>query len=152
MKLQRKIMIILLIAMTLVNAIIPLVNAYSMGQDIVLKGYGTVPYHLRNAKYDGNYVSTHLVGYYDNGTFYPAYCMNVDRDGADNSRNHTINLMKLLKDTDLYNKVWRVATSGYPYHSAEELGVSDWRYAYQATKTAIYCTLGQANVDDYYRN
>ena len=141
MKLQKKFIIILLITMTMINTIIPLVKAYSMGDDIVLKGYGTVPYHLRNAKYDGNYVSTHLVGYYDNGTFYPAYCMNVDRAGADNSNAHTVNLMKLLKDTNLYNKVWRVATAGYPYHSPEELGVSDWRYAYQATKTSIYCVL-----------
>lgn len=86
------------------------------------------------------------------GTFYPAYCMNRDRDGADNSNSHTINLMELLKDTSTYNKVWRVVVAGYPYNSPEELGVSDWRYAYQATKTAIYCVLGQADVDDYYRN
>ena len=153
MKLNKKNLIILLLIMILANYLIPVISkAYSMGEDIVLKGYGTVPYHLRNAKYNGNYVSTHLVGYYDNGTFYPAYCMNVDRAGADNSNSHTVNLMNLLTDSNLYNKVWRVVTSGYPYHSAKELGVSDWRYAYRATKTSVYCVLGQANVEDYYRN
>ena len=105
---------------------------------------------MRSKEYDGNYISTHLVGYYDNGTFYPAYCMNRELPGSDNSTSHTVNLMELLKDSSKYNKVWRVVTAGYPYHSAEELGVSDWRYAYQATKSAIYCVLGQADVDDYY--
>ncbi len=84
------------------------------------------------------------------GTFYPAYCMNRDRSGADNSNSQTINLMELLKDSNKYNKVWRVVVAGYPYHTAQELGVSDWRYAYQATKTAIYCVLGQADVNNYY--
>ena len=105
---------------------------------------------MRSKEYDGNYISTHLVGYYDNGTFYPAYCMNREIPGADNSTSHTVNLMELLKDSSKNNKVWRVVTAGYPYHSAEELGVSDWRYAFQATKSAIYCVLGQADVDDYY--
>lgn len=86
------------------------------------------------------------------GTFYPAYCLNRDRSGADNSNSHTINLMELLKDKNNYNKVWRVVTNGYPYHSATELGVPSWEYAYQATKIAIYCVLGQADVDNYYRN
>lgn len=84
------------------------------------------------------------------GTFYPAYCLNVDRSGADNTHSQTINLEKLLADNNLYNKIWRVAVAGYPYHSPEELGVSDWRYAYQATKSAIYCVLGQADVNNYY--
>lgn len=105
---------------------------------------------MRSKEYDGNYISTHLVGYYDNGTFYPAYCMNRELPGADNSTSHTVNLMELLKDSSKYNKVWRVVTAGYPYHSAKELGVSDWKYAYQATKYAIYCVLGQADVDDFY--
>lgn len=46
--------------------------------------------------------------------------------------------------------MWRVVTAGYPYHSAEELGVDDWTYAYQATKTAIYCVLEQTNEANYY--
>ncbi len=56
----------------------------------------------------------------------------------------------MLQDDELYNKIWRVATAGYPYHTAQELGVDDWTYAYQATKTAIYDILGQTDVNNYY--
>ena len=150
-KVKNKCLIIMSIFLILVSSIIPnFANAINLKEDLTLRGYGSVPYHLKSKALGGGYVSTHLVGYYEKGNFYPAYCMNVERSGADNSHDHTINLMELLKDTDKYNKVWRVVTSGYPYHTAEQLGVDDWQYAYQATKTAIYCVLGQANVDDYY--
>lgn len=40
MKLKKKFIIILLTTITLINSIIPLIsNAYSMGDDIVLKGF-----------------------------------------------------------------------------------------------------------------
>lgn len=52
----------------------------------------------------------------------------------------------------MYNKVWRVVVAGYPYHTPESLGVSDWTYAYQATKMAVYCVTGQGNVSDFYAN
>src|SRR5699024_4817852 len=98
----------------------------------------------------GGYVITHLAGYHDNGIFYPAYCLNRDLHGADNNGGYEVTLTHLFKDEETYNKVWRVIVSGYPYHSAEELGVSDWSYAYQATKVAVYCVTNQANVSDYY--
>lgn len=40
--------------------------------------------------------------------------------------------------------------AGYPNHTAEELGVDDYTYAYQATKTAIYHVLGGTDVNNYY--
>lgn len=58
--------------------------------------------------------------------------------------------MEKLENHENYNKVWRVATAGYPYHTPEELGVSDWRSAYQATKYAIYCVLEETTVDNFY--
>lgn len=76
--------------------------------------------------------------------------MNRDKSGADNEYEHTVNLAYLLQDEEMYNRVWRVVTAGYPYHSATELGVDDWTYAYQATKTAIYCVLGQTDENNYY--
>lgn len=67
LKLYNKYLIIMLIFLILISAIIPnYINAYNIGDDLKLQGYGTVPYHLRNAENDGYYVSTHLVGYYDN--------------------------------------------------------------------------------------
>ena len=59
-------------------------------------------------------------------------------------------MSELLADKETYNKVWRVVTNGYPYKTPEELGVDNWHYAYQATKTAIYDVLGQTDVNNYY--
>jgi len=48
--------------------------------------------------------------------------------------------------------VWRVAVNGYPYQSLETLGVSSNEYAFQATKMAIYCVLGQSHLENFYAN
>ncbi|MDO5556333.1 MAG: SpaA isopeptide-forming pilin-related protein, partial [Clostridia bacterium] len=155
MKLKRKnkILVGIILLIILINNIIPILSiaTYEVGNDVTLTSIGSVyPYHLRSRAYNGNYVTTSLAGYYDNGTFYTSYCMNKELLGVDNTRDDTVNLMYLLQNNTNYNKVWRVVTAGYPYHTASELGVSDWTHAYQATKMAIYCVLGQSNVNDFY--
>lgn len=160
MKIKNKMLAILFIAFIMINSLLPIVNAVScnMGEDINLRGYGSVECHVRNSE-SGDYpVSTDLVGYYDNGVFYPAYCLNRGSDGADNDYTHTVNVSQLLENEEMYNKIWRVIVAGYPFHTAEELGVDDWTYAYQATKTAIYHIIGEytdksiekTNVYNYY--
>ena len=136
----------------MINCIYPIANAVTcnLGSDISLTGYGSVANHVRNSESGDYAISTDLVGYYDNGVFYPAYCLNRDKSGADNEYTHTVNVSHILANEDLYNKIWRVVVAGYPFHSAEELGVDDWTYAYQATKTAIYDILGQTDVNNYY--
>lgn len=65
LKLEKKYLIIMSVFFLLISVIMPnYINAVKIGDDLKLQGYGTVPYHLRNAEYDGNFVSTHLVGYY----------------------------------------------------------------------------------------
>lgn len=152
MKRKNKISSIVLMIIILINSILPIANAATcaIGTDIQLKGYGSVECHVRN-KESGDYaITTDLVGYYNGGTFFPAYCLNRGLNGADNSFTHNVNISRLLENDEIYNKIWRVITSGYPYKSAEELGVDDWTYAYQATKTAIYDILGQTDVNNYY--
>lgn len=152
MKTKNKFLVIILIVLTIINCIYPIANAVTcnLGSDISLTGYGSVANHVRNSESGDYAISTDLVGYYDNGVFYPAYCLNRDKNGADNEYTHTVNVSHILANEDLYNKIWRVAVAGYPFHSAEELGVDDWTYAYQATKTAIYDILGQTDVNNYY--
>lgn len=72
------------------------------------------------------------------------------KTGADNDYTHTVNVSHLIADEETYNKIWRVVVAGYPFNTAEELGVDDWTYAYQATKTAIYDILGSTDVNNYY--
>lgn len=149
---KNKFLWLIFITLVLVSSVNTRVNAgtYNIGNDINLTGYGSVECHVRNRE-NGDYaITTDLVGYYDNGVFYPAYCLNRGVKGADNDYTQTVNLSQLLENDATYNKVWRVIRAGYPAHSAEELGVDDWKYAYQATKMAIYDVLGQTNVNNYY--
>ena len=45
------------------------------------------------------------------------------------------------------DKVWRVIKNGYPFKSAEELGLSDEYDAFAVTKFAVYCILGQSKLE-----
>ena len=156
-KINKKIISILILMITLISNIISIfpINslAVDVGSDVAIQSIGNVEYHLRNRSLPPvDYVMTPLAGYYENGTFYPAYCLQSDRHGADDRGGYDVNVTEIIKDEERYNKLWRVVVAGYPYHTAESLGVSDWKYAYQATKMAIYCVLGQSNVSDFYAN
>lgn len=156
-KCKTKIIATLLLILTLISNIIPIipavkslaVNNIGTTLDIVCVGY--VPYHLKShAVASGGYVRTSLAGYYDNGTFYPAFCLEREKPGVGSDREYSVTLTEILSDRDTYNKIWRVVTAGYPYKSIESLGVSDWRSAYQATKMAVYCVLGQSDINAFY--
>lgn len=155
---NKKFIAVLLLILTILSNIIPIIpfisfaaNNNDLGTTLNIVSIGSVPYHLKShAVSTGGYVITHLAGYYDNGTFYPAYCMQRDLAGAGDDLSYDVTITDILGNTETYNKVWRVVTAGYPYNSPESLGVPDWTYAYQATKMAVYCVTGQANVSDYY--
>ena len=151
-KSRSKILATILLAIVIMTNILPagVSLAANVGDSIGLTSIGTVPYHLRSLGVNGNYVITHLAGYYDNGNFYPAYCLNHDRPGVEDGDGYDVTLTEILSDQETYNRVWRTVVAGYPYNSPESLGVSDWRYAYQATKMAVYCALGQADVNDFF--
>ena len=148
---------LILIVMLISNIleIFPLLQSFAtdIGDNKNIVSIGTVDYHLKSHDVSqGSYVITHLAGYYDGGTFYPAYCLQRNRDGAgiDGLPSYDVNINNILKDDETYNKIWRVIVNGYPYRTPESMGLSDWKYAYQATKMAVYCVIGQARVDEYY--
>ncbi|MBR3163628.1 MAG: thioester domain-containing protein, partial [Clostridia bacterium] len=158
-KFRKKIIATVLLVLTMLSNLLPIfpmvkslaVNNNDIGTTLDIVNLGTIPYHLKSYGVPSKgYIITQTVGYYDNGTFYPAFCMHKDRLGVDDVREYSVTITELLADRETYNKVWRVVTNGYPYKSVEEMGVRDYRYAYQATKMAVYCVLGQSNVDDFY--
>ena len=158
-KIKKKAVATMLLILTILSNLLPIVpmvqslavNNNDIGTTLDIVSIGIVPYHLKSyGTQSKGYVITHLVGYYDNGIFYPAFCMNKERLGADDELSYDVTITEILGNTEMYNKVWRVVTNGYPYKSVGDLGVSDWVYAYQATKMAVYCVTGQANVDDFY--
>ncbi len=141
----KKILSIIFIVIILINSICPITKAETcnLGKDVSLTGYGSVECHVRNSERGGYAIATDLVGYYEGEKFYPAYCLNRGNKGADNHYSQTVNVSEILANKELYNKIWRVIVAGYPNHTAEELGVDNNSYAYQATKMAIYHVVGE---------
>ena len=154
-KKSNKVILIIMLIFTLLS-IIPLCQSYgannnNIGSKLKILSVGNVEYHLKSHNVSsGGYVITALAGYYDKENFYPAYCMNRNLHGADDNTRYDVTITEIVKDTETYNKVWRVITSGYPYQSLKKLEMPDWTYAYQATKMAVYCVTGQADVNEYY--
>ncbi|MGN1299668.1 MAG: SpaA isopeptide-forming pilin-related protein [Candidatus Scatovivens sp.] len=106
---------------------------------------GSADKHLkyyREASGLSTYIQCSIVGYYENDKFYPAYCMNRDLPGAETSE-YDVEINEILKN----NQVWRIVKNGYPYKTHQEMGLSSEFDAYCVTKMAIYCVLGQANIN-----
>ena len=154
-KSKQKIMATFLLVLVILTNVLPVGVSFAanQGDSVGITSVGRVPYHLKShALPSGGYVKTSLAGYYENGNFYPAYCLNKNLAGVDESLEYSVTLTEILSNQETYNKVWRTVVAGYPYNSPESLGVSSWEYAYQATKMAVYCALGQCNPSDFYAN
>ena len=46
--------------------------------------------------------------------------------------------------------VWRIVTNGYPYLQPQQMGLEKMEDAYAVTKFAVYCALGQADINSFY--
>lgn len=95
-------------------------------------------------KYKGTIVKVSYVEYNNNGTSYPAYCLNKNKPGAETG-SYNVSVKESIKDIGL----WRRVINGYPYKTIEELGVYNKEEAFTATKQAIYCYIHGNNPDDY---
>jgi TQXA domain-containing protein len=135
----KKFLIGMMVLIILINTCVPCSYALEISSADLVK-IGTADYHL---KYNGRYIICSIVGYNKNGKFYPAYCMNSDLPGAE-TVSYTVNISELINN----DAIWRVVTNGYPYVSAEEMGL-DFYDAYEVTKLAIYCMLGQSDITKY---
>lgn len=113
-----------------------------------LEKVGEAEHHLKYYREDGDeyrYLVCSIVGYYDkNGNFNPSYCMNKNLTGAED-KPYNVTVDSILDN----NKVWRVIKNGYPYKNARELGLENDYNAYAVTKWAVYCVLGESELDYY---
>jgi len=96
-------------------------------------------------KYKGITVMTTMVVYNNNGTEYPAYCMDKSLPGVGESGSYTVSINGIVSNA----YVWRAITNGYPYKTPAELGCANSKEAFTATKQAVYCMLYGNNVNDY---
>lgn len=142
---------VLLILFTLIfSNFMPLISnvkALNVGEKVNLVSLGECPHDLG---VNNGYVVTEVVGYYRDGEFYPAYCLDRELHGASTDFTYDLDVDHVMQNTEMYNKIWRVMMAGYPYNTPEQMGVSSVEYAYQATKMAVYCVTGQRSPEEFF--
>lgn len=148
---KTKIISTILITFILLNAILQIpVNAIPM-QETKIENLGQCEMHLQYWKEpDGiwSYIVTTMVGYRINGNLHYAYCLQRERKGVGGDQeSYNVNVTEMLKD----EKIWRAIINGFPYKSAEELGVENDQDAFVATKQAIYSVMYGWDVDSHFR-
>ena len=80
------------------------------------------------------------------GIEYPAYCLNLELDGATENFSYDVNI-----DNQLTNmEIWRTVVNGNPYKTPEELGCATKEEAYLATRQAIYCSVYGRDPNSYH--
>lgn len=94
--------------------------------------------------YKGIPVKVSYIQYSENGTTYPAYCLDKTKPGAEEGA-YTVTVQEAINDVGL----WKVIINGYPYKTIEELGVWSKEEAFTATKQAVYCYIHGNNPNDY---
>ena len=146
---NKKIIAVILLALTLLTAFQNTIYAVSMNQRISIKNFGECEYTLQYKTPSGvwSYITCVFAGYEENGKVYPAYCINRGLDGVGEIDSYDVDLAHLMDDY----RLWRVAINGYPYKTPEQMGVYNEYDAFLATKQAIYSILYNNDVDTYYR-
>lgn len=142
---KNKLYCVLVILIILLNFSFELISYGLEIPKVHLMKIGEANNHLKYYREDRGiytYIKCSIVGYYNNNQFYPAYCMNRDLPGAETNE-YDVNIKEILKN----NEVWRAIKNGYPYKTYQEMGLTSEYDAFCVTKMAVYCILGQANLD-----
>lgn len=147
-KILSKVLAILIIAITVLNACANTI--YAAVEANINKAYiQTIGYADNHLKYYREklgyytYYTTIVAGYEaEDGTIYPVYCMDRLLPGADEEP-YYVTTENLIQN----EKVWRVIRNGYPFKTAKEWGLAKDYNLYAVTRFAIYCVLGQAELD-----
>ena len=147
-KILSKILVILLLSIIFISNAYQMVNAGFEISEAYIQKIGDIDYHLKYYKEEKGmytYCTCSIVGHYQDGKFYPAYCLNRDMHGVGAVENYSVDVDSLIDN----NEVWRAVKNGYPYKSAGEMGLSSDFDAFAVTKFAIYCLIGQADINLY---
>lgn len=147
-KTKTKLLSIMLIILTLFSVFQGVVIGATQISSANLVTIQETEYHLQY--WNGSqwsYVICDYVGYYENGTMYPAYCMNREYGGVPEYGSYTVSIEELVSDV----RVWRTVINGFPYKTPSELGVANELDAYTATKHAIYSILYDRDVRSFYQ-
>ncbi len=148
LKIIKKIPVILLLSIIFISNALNIVKAVYEIQEAYIEKIGQAPYHLKY--YNENkgmytYAICSIVGRYQDGKFYPAYCLNRDMQGVGYAGNYTVDVDNIIEN----NQIWRAVKNGYPYKTASEMGLESDDDAFAVTKFAVYCLQGQADINLY---
>ena len=145
-----KVLAVILIAIAILNVFSTTVeaaikiNASKIYVEAIAKTDKHLKYYSQNLGYYTYYTIT-VMGYEEDGTLYPAYCVDRTLAGAEEG-SYYVTADEVL-DNDA---VWRVIKNGYPYKTAEYWGLENDYNVYAITRYAVYCVLGQAELSYFY--
>lgn len=138
-KTKISIIMVLLLLLLYMNPFIYKANAFCISNAQIYTMHEP-EYHLQYWNSERNvwsYMIIHYVGYTgDDGGFYPAYCLDSSKDGAEKEP-YTVIVTEAIQNQE----VWRVLCNGFPYKTPEELGVENEYDAFCATKQAVYSVI-----------
>ena len=92
-------------------------------------------------------ISTKYLAYYENGKYYPAYCVDRQLPGAEIG-DYSVSVEEFTKLTKS-EEIWRVLVNGFPYKTAAQMGLENDMQAYICTKQAIYRIIDGESADNY---
>ena len=146
-KVMKKIFCIFSLITMLLSTLLPnfsQVFAANVGDVVEIVNLGESEKHVKYLFDNGvyAYVKTHIVGYYENGVFRPAYCLEKDKPGVDDTLQYDVTIKEAMQNEAVY----RVLLKGYPYGGNLELDEKD---AFFVTKQAIYRVLDGGDVNRY---
>lgn len=135
----KKIIISLVIIISIISSISSCL-AFDIGEK-ELNNRGECP---RLLTYKGVPIKVTYITYNHNGFENPAYCLDVNLDGAEKG---TYTVMGSTKLQDV--EVWRAIINGFPYKSLTDLGAANEMEAFTATKQAVYTMILGRSIDEY---
>ena len=147
---NKKILITVLILITLINTIMPVLNAatiitkanliYDRKIDTHIQYYNTQMEEWRD-------IQCGYICYKLDNEKYPAYCISHGLNGVDEEGSYTVSIDKLLDNKLIYNTI----INGYPYKTPAQLGVESVDDAYVATKQALNTVMLNRDVKTFYK-
>lgn len=147
---KRKILIITVILITIINTIMPAVNAVTLITKANLVKNHQIDSHImyyNEEKEEWRNIQCGYICYKMDGEMYPAYCITHGVNGVDEEGSYTVTINDLLKDKLIYNTI----INGYPYKTTAQLGVETNDDAYVATKHAVNSVLLGRDVRAFYK-
>ena len=141
-RIQKKIAIMLIIAIILLGSILFPKQSMATGNSVEL--YATHRYGNLLVR-EGIDLTTIYIVYQKDGIEYPSYCLQLELDGATENFSYSVNTDSQVTDME----IWRTVVNGYPYKTPEELGCATKEEAYLATRQAIYCAVYDRDPNSY---